>query len=156
MFSQSMCDDFTLKAARTVAVSALKVSILAFNSSSSFFFVELVEASTCPKVGILIASFVKVLFLCREISRIFKISRERERLRKSSAACKSEELYKSVISSFPPEDQTGRKPGLEVVKKKIKSAMADETSKDQLAHTKKLISRRGLLELLQTMDQDAT
>ena len=67
-----------------------------------------------------------------------------------------EELYKSAISSFPPEDQTGRKPGLEVVKKKIKSAMVDETSKDQLAHTKKLISRRGLLELLQTMDQDAT
>ena len=89
-------------------------------------------------------------------SEIFKISRERERLRKSSAACKSEELYKSALSSFPSEDQTGRKPGLEVVKKKIKSAMVDETSKDQLAHTKKLISRRGLLELLQTMDQDAT
>ena len=85
-----------------------------------------------------------------------KISREREWLRKSSAACTSEELYKSAISSFPPEDQTGRKPGLEVVKKKIKSAMADETSKDQLAHTKKLISQGRLLELLQTMDQDAT
>ena len=34
--------------------------------------------------------------------------------------------------------------------------MADETSKDQLAHTKKLISQGRLLALLQTMDQDAT
>ena len=66
-----------------------------------------------------------------------KISREKEWLRKSSAACTSEELYTSAISSFPPEDQTGRKPDLEVVKKKVKSTIKEETSKDQLAHTKR-------------------
>ena len=32
--------------------------------------------------------------------------------------------------------------------------MADETSKDHLAHTKKLISQGRLLELQQTIDQD--